>query len=62
MGTDDMWEWHKAAQGQSQTGHEQKALYCEGSQRLEQVLSEVADAPCLSVFKEHLDNTLSSML
>jgi len=62
MGTDDMWEWHKAAQGQSQTGHEQKALYCEGSQRLEQVLSEVADAPCLSGFQRCLGNALSKML
>lgn len=31
----DAWEWHKAARGEVQTGHQEMLLHCEGGQILE---------------------------
>lgn len=36
--------------------------YWQGGQTLEQAPKEVVDAPCLSVFNKHLDNTFNNSL
>lgn len=45
--------------GEVQTGHQKKALHCEGGQSPQQAHVKVVMVPSLSEFKEHLDDTES---
>lgn len=48
--------------GEVQNGHLEIFFYPEDGQKLEQTSSRGADASCLSVLKQHLDNALNDML
>lgn len=58
----DMWEQHKAASENGQTGHKEKFIYnVKLVKHWERLPSKVVEAANLSVLKRHLDKAISNM-